>query len=230
MFFTFSSENILYEDNHVLVILKPFNILVQGDSTAEPCILDIVKDFLKKRDDKPGNVFLGLVHRIDRPVAGCLLLAKTSKALSRLNEDLRKQEIEKQYLTIVYGKPAVRSQKLVNYLRKNSKQNKSYVVSALKNAKEASLTYRLIEQGDNYSLLDVCLHTGRHHQIRTQLAHIGLTVRGDVKYGAKRPNKEGHIDLLAHTLSFLHPISKEKITVVSPCPPDRLWQTLAHSL
>jgi 23S rRNA pseudouridine1911/1915/1917 synthase len=219
------SIEVLYEDNHVIVVNKKPSDIVQGDKTGDETLPDKIKTFLKEKYDKPGNVFCGVVHRLDRPTSGAVVFAKTSKALSRLNEQFRGKETNKIYWAVVENKPQKNTGHLENYLRKNEKQNKSYVVqNEGKEVKKALLDYRLLISSDKYHLLEVSLETGRHHQIRTQLSHIGCFIKGDLKYGAKRSNPDGSIHLHARILSFIHPTSKEEITIVAPVPEDSLWK------
>ena len=215
---------IIYEDNHLFVINKPSGLLVQGDKTGDEDVLSIVKNFIKVRDKKPGNVFLGLPHRLDRPTSGVVVLAKTSKALSRLTEEFRSRNTEKIYWAITYKKPPEQEDLLIHYLVKDSRTNTSKAVKAsYPGAKEAKLRYRLIASSDRYFLLEVHLLTGRHHQIRVQLASIGCVIKGDLKYGAKRSNPDGGISLHARSLKLKHPVKKtEDIFTASP-PDATLW-------
>ncbi|MDY3338351.1 RluA family pseudouridine synthase [Riemerella anatipestifer] len=219
-------EQILYEDNHLLVINKKAGQLVQGDKTGDASLLELIKDFIKSRDNKPGNVFLGLVHRIDRPTSGLVIYAKTSKALTRLTQMIKNREIKKTYWAIVPKEMISPSQKLVHYLKKNEKNNKAIIFTKpTEGAKQAILSYNLILSLDNYLLLEVDLETGRHHQIRAQLSKIGVPIKGDLKYGAPRSNSDGGISLHARKLDFIHPVSKEKITIVAPVPSqDSVWR------
>lgn len=212
-----TESQIVYEDNHLLVINKQVGQLVQGDKTGDKSLLDEIKDFIKIRDRKPGNVFLGLVHRIDRPTSGLVIYAKTSKALSRLTQMVKNREIEKTYWAIVPKDMIPLEQKLVHYLRKNEKNNKATVFEKVtEGAKEARLHYKVIRTLDNYYLLEIDLETGRHHQIRAQLAKIGIPIKGDLKYGAPRSNPDGGIHLHARKLSFIHPVTKEAIEIIAP--------------
>lgn len=222
----FQPEDILYEDNHILIVNKKCGDLVQPDPDETSALEDQIKVFIQKRDNKPGNVFLGVVHRIDRPVSGVVLFAKTSKALSRLNEMIRNTEIRKKYWAIVEHRPERESMELVHYLSRDGKTNRTHVYSSPKgDSKRAVLKYELISDSDNYSLLEVELITGRHHQIRAQLSKIGCPIKGDLKYGAKRSNKGGGISLHSREISFVHPVKKELVTVVAPVPKDdNLWQ------
>ena len=216
---------VLYEDNHVIVVNKKPSDIVQGDKTGDITLPDLIKEYLKEKYDKPGNVFCGVVHRLDRPTSGVVVFAKTSKALSRLNEQFREKETNKIYWAVVENKPQKNTSRLENFLRKNEKQNKSYVVNdEAKDAKKAILNYKLLCSSDKYHLLEVTLDTGRHHQIRTQLANIGCIIKGDLKYGAKRSNPDNYIHLHARQLTFTHPTTKELITVVAPVTSDSLWQ------
>lgn len=205
---------VVYEDNHLLIVSKAVGEIVQGDKTGDEPLVDTLKRYLKVKYNKPGNVFLGLTHRLDRPVAGLVIFAKTSKALSRVNKMIKDGKLEKTYRAIVEKLPPKPSDTLTDFLLKNEKQNKSYVVQpGSKKAKEAKLSYRLLAKGRNYHLLEVDLHTGRHHQIRCQLANMGCIIKGDLKYGAKRSNKDGGISLLAYKLRFEHPVTHEILTV-----------------
>jgi 23S rRNA pseudouridine1911/1915/1917 synthase len=222
---TLFEDQVLYEDNHVIVINKNASDIVQGDKTGDETLPDKIKQFLKEKYDKPGNVFCGVVHRLDRPTSGVVVFAKTSKALSRLNDQFREKETNKIYWAIVEHKPEKNIGHLENFLRKNEKQNKSYVVQdGTKEAKKAILNYKVLLSSDKYHLLEITLETGRHHQIRTQLSYIGCCIKGDVKYGAKRSNSDGSISLHARSLTFEHPTAKEQITVVAPVPNESLWQ------
>jgi len=207
-------QRILFEDNHLLAINKLASEIVQGDKTGDPTLPDAIKAYLKERDHKPGNVFCGVIHRLDRPTSGLVLFAKTSKALERMNTQFREKEIEKTYLALVEGSLEGKGT-LVNHLRKNEKQNKSYVVDQSM-GKEARLRYEVIQAFNHYSLVRITLETGRHHQIRCQFAHLGFPIKGDLKYGAKRSNKDGSIGLHASTLSFNHPTTKERIWIEAP--------------
>jgi len=207
-------QRILFEDNHLLAINKLASEIVQGDKTGDPTLPDAIKAYLKERDHKPGNVFCGVIHRLDRPTSGLVLFAKTSKALERMNTQFREKEIEKTYLALVEGSLEGKGT-LVNHLKKNEKQNKSYVVDQSM-GKEARLRYEVIQAFNHYSLVRITLETGRHHQIRCQFAHLGFPIKGDLKYGAKRSNKDGSIGLHASTLSFNHPTTKERIWIEAP--------------
>jgi 23S rRNA pseudouridine1911/1915/1917 synthase len=222
----FSASQIIYEDNHMMVINKKAGQLVQGDKTGDLSLLELIKDFIKKRDDKPGNVFLGLVHRIDRPTSGLVIYAKTSKALSRLTVMVKGREVKKTYWALVAKEMIAKSQRLVHYLQKNEKTNKATVfVKATEGAKESILTYNVIKTLDNYQLLEVDLETGRHHQIRAQLSKIGVPIKGDLKYGAPRSNPDGGISLHARKLQFIHPVTKEDVEIIAPVPQnDAVWK------
>ena len=216
---------VLYEDNHIIIVYKESGEIVQGDKTGDVPLSDTVKDWIKKVHNKPMNVFLGVVHRLDRPAQGIVVFAKTSKALARLNKMFASQEIKKTYWVITENLPreceisAENFHTLHNWLVRNEKQNKSYAYDRERaGAKEAILEYRLLASGKKYHLLEVKLHTGRHHQIRCQLAHIGCPIKGDLKYGAKRSNPDGSISLLAHKVEFEHPVSHNVISVESPLP------------
>ncbi|MCY0969800.1 RluA family pseudouridine synthase [Chryseobacterium wangxinyae] len=219
-------EQILYEDNHLLVINKKVGQLVQGDKTGDEPLLDSIKNFIKVRDNKPGNVFLGLVHRIDRPTSGLVIYAKTSKALSRLTQMVKNREIKKTYWAVVAKEMISQSQRLVHYLKKNEKNNKAIVFTKVTDdAKESILTYNIIKTLDNYLLLEIDLETGRHHQIRAQLSKIGVPIKGDLKYGSPRSNPDGGINLHARKLEFIHPVTKEDITITAPVPQnDAIWR------
>lgn len=222
---------VLYEDNHLLVVNKPNNMLVQPDNTGDMALEDLAKLYIKIKCKKPGAVFLNAVHRIDRPVSGVVIFARTSKALTRLNEQFRSKEVKKKYWVIVKNRPPKESDTLTDYIRRDPKTNKSYVCKKDdKEAKEASLTYKLIASSDNYHLLEIDLHTGRHHQIRCQLANIDCAIKGDLKYGAPRSNKDGGISLHARSVEFFHPITKETISVVAPVPDDNLWKDFEKML
>ena len=218
-------EQVAYEDNHILIVNKLPSEIVQGDKTGDIALTDKVKNFIKLRDNKPGNVFCGLVHRLDRPVSGLLILAKTSKGLSRLNEVFRENKIEKYYLAVVKNKPPKEKDTLIHYILKNEKNNTSKAhIKPVKYALEAKLEYELIASSDNYSLLKIKLHTGRHHQIRAQLSAIGCPIKGDLKYGFDRSNKSGFIHLHSYRIEFEQPIKKEKVIVKAwPLIDDPIW-------
>ena len=219
---------VLYEDNHIIIVYKSSGEIVQGDKTGDTPLSDIVKAYIKEKYAKPGNVFVGVVHRLDRPVAGIVVFAKTSKALSRLNTMFSKGEVHKTYWAITANMPKEEQGTLVNWLVRNEKQNKSYAYDKeVPNSKKAILNYQLISKSERYALLEVALLTGRHHQIRCQLAHMGCVIKGDLKYGAPRSNPDASISLLARRIEFIHPVSKEPIVVEAPLPDDNLWRAIA---
>ncbi|MFY9596836.1 MAG: RluA family pseudouridine synthase [Dysgonamonadaceae bacterium] len=216
---------ILYEDNHIIIVNKSPREIVQGDKTGDKPLVDMVKDYLKEKYHKPGNVFCGVVHRLDRPTSGIVVFAKTSKALVRLNEMFKKGEVDKTYWAIVKDLPPQDEGTLVHFLIKNQKNNKSVAYDTEKpRSKKAVLHYKLVGRSQRYYLLEVKLETGRHHQIRCQLAKIGLPIRGDLKYGAQRSNPDGSISLHARNISFVHPVSKKMIDITAPVPDDPLWK------
>lgn len=219
--------DILFEDNHLLIINKRPGELSQLDKTGDNSILEKYKLYLKKKHNKKGNVFLGLVNRLDRPTSGVLILAKTSKALSRMNKMLVERKILKKYLAIVEKKPIRKKNTLINFLKKNQKQNKSYIVDQTnKDSKKAILHYTTLKELDNYSLLEIRLETGRHHQIRVQLSNIGCFIKGDLKYGSKRSNSDKSICLHANEISFIHPVSKNEIKIKANTPQNNIWKCL----
>lgn len=216
---------ILYEDNHLIIINKACSEIVQADKTGDPSLLDHLKLYIKNKYNKPGEVFLGLVHRLDRPTSGIVVFAKTSKALSRMNQIFKDRNLKKLYWAVVDNKPENQQGQLKHYLVKNEAQNKSYAFSSPKQgSKEALLNYALLASSDNYYLLEIELLTGRHHQIRAQLATMDCRIKGDMKYGFPRPNKDGGIHLHARYLEFIHPVKKEKICITAPVPADKLWK------
>ena len=218
---------VVYEDNHIIIVNKSSSEIVQGDKTGDTPLSDIVKQYLKEKYNKQGNVFVGVTHRLDRPVSGLVIFAKTSKALSRLNEMFKHSEIKKTYWAIVKNCPQKEEEELTNYLVRNEKQNNSYAYDKeVKNSKKAILHYKLISHSENYYLLEVDLKTGRHHQIRCQLAKMGCPIKGDLKYGSSRSNSDGSICLHARKISFIHPVSKKVIEVEAPVPDDNLWKAL----
>ena len=219
---------VLYEDNHIIAVNKTCNEIVQGDKTGDTPLSETVKAYIKAKYCKPGEVFLGVTHRLDRPTSGVVLFARTSKALSRLNEMFKSHEqIRKTYWAIVQGAPTQPEARLENWLIRNEKQNKSYIAKpGAKDAKQAVLSYKTLVKGEHYSLLEINLETGRHHQIRCQLAAIGCPVKGDLKYGAKRSNPDGGICLHARQIAFVHPVSKQDICIVAPVPEDDIWHKL----
>ena len=223
--------DVLYEDNHLIIVNKAPSEIVQGDKTGDKPLSELIKEYLKEKYHKPGNVFCGVTHRLDRPTSGVVVFAKTSKALSRLNEMFRNGEVDKTYWAIVKNRPPKDEDTLIHYLIKNEKTNKSTAYDSEKpNTKKAILHYKLIAVSQKYFLLEVDLETGRHHQIRCQLAKIGCSIKGDLKYGAERSNPDGCISLHARTISFVHPVSKQQIHVVAPVPDDTLWKTLESSV
>ncbi len=223
---------VVYEDNHIIVVYKESGEIVQGDKTGDTPLSETVKAYIKEKYQKPGAVFLGVVHRLDRPVSGLVVFARTSKALSRLNEMFRKGEVHKTYWALVQpsGNPVTSNTFVTatHWLTRNEKQNKSYAYDReVPGSKKAVLRYRTIGQTDRYQLVEVELLTGRHHQIRCQLSTLGMPIRGDLKYGAKRSNPDGSISLLSHHVEFIHPVSKQEIVLDSPLPDDKIWQNIA---
>ena len=215
---------ILHEDNHVIIVNKRSGDISQGDKTGDKPLSDVVKEYIKEKYNKAGNVYLGVVHRLDRPTSGIIIFARTSKALERLNKMLRDKKINKTYWAIVKGKPKKEKDTLINFLKKNPKNNKTSVFNKeIKDSKKAILHYTLIKKLDNYSLLEIDLETGRHHQIRAQLSSIGSPIKGDLKYGFNRSNKDGSIHLHARKIEFIHPVSKENISIIAPTPDDVIW-------
>ena len=220
--------NVVYEDNHIIIVNKQSGEIVQGDKTGDTPLSDIVKQYIKDKYNKPGNVFLGVVHRLDRPVSGLVVFAKTSKALSRLNEMFRTGDVHKTYWAIVKKNDIAPEATLTDWLTRNERQNKSYAHNReVPGAKKAVLSYKVRSVSDNHMLLEVRLMTGRHHQIRCQLAHMGCPIKGDLKYGSPRSNPDGSISLMSRRVEFVHPVSKETIAVEAPVPNDRLWLALA---
>lgn len=228
----FQKEDILYEDNHIIVVNKRCGDLVQPDPDGTSALENEIKAFIKLRDHKPGNVFLGVVHRIDRPVSGCVLFAKTSKALSRLGDMIRQGKISKHYWAIVEAAPEQSEGLLTHFLNRDGKTNRSKIFTTPgPERKQAKLKYEVLSQSERYTLLDVELLTGRHHQIRAQLSFVGCPIKGDLKYGAKRSNPSGGISLHSRSVSFMHPVSQEQITIVAPVPKeDNLWQFFEKSM
>ena len=218
---------VVYEDNHIVVVNKTSSEIVQGDKTGDTPLSEMVKQYLKEKYNKPGNVFIGVTHRLDRPVSGLVVFAKTSKALPRLNEMFRNGEVKKTYWAIVKECPKETEGELVHYLVRNEKQNKSYAYDKeVKNSKKAVLHYKLIGHSQNYYLLEVDLKTGRHHQIRCQLAKMGCPIKGDLKYGFPRSNPDGGISLHSRSAEFIHPVSKQPVSIVAPVPADSLWKAM----
>ncbi len=222
---------VVYEDNHLLIVNKAPGEIVQGDKTGDRPLVEELKAWLKNKYNKPGNVFCGVVHRLDRPVAGLVIFAKTSKALSRLNEIFREGKVKKTYWAITRNCPPKTDDTLTHYITTTERNNKSYAsLTEKKGSQKASLKYRHIASSDRYHLLEVNLLTGRKHQIRVQLSAIGCPIRGDLKYGDKRSNPDGSISLQSHRIEFIHPVSGEKIDVTAPVPADNLWQALAGNV
>jgi 23S rRNA pseudouridine1911/1915/1917 synthase len=218
---------ILHEDNHIIVVNKRVGDIVQGDKTGDKPLSEVVKEYIKNKYDKPGEVFLGVVHRLDRPTTGIVIFARTSKALTRLNELFSNRETQKTYWAVVKNKPSKTEDKLVHYLKRNEKNNTSKAHSKeVPDSKLASLDYKIIKELNNYFALEINLHTGRHHQIRAQLQAIGCPIKGDLKYGFDRSNPDGGIHLHARKLTFIHPVSKENINIVAATPNDAIWNAL----
>ncbi|MCG8411483.1 MAG: RluA family pseudouridine synthase [Bacteroidales bacterium] len=216
---------ILFEDNHIIAINKTNSDIVQGDKTGDTPLSEKVKKYIKGKYNKPGAVFLGVTHRLDRPVSGAIMFARTSKSLSRLNEMFKKKEIIKTYWAIVKDKPKKITDTLEHYIYRDQKKNKSFASEKeTKDSKHASLTYKLIASSENYHLLEINLHTGRHHQIRCQLAKIGCPIKGDLKYGFPRSNPDGGISLHAREIKFIHPVKKTETTITANPPEDNLWK------
>lgn len=215
---------VLYEDNHLIAVKKLSGEIVQSDQTGDITLADNVKSYIKKKYKKPGEVFLGIIHRLDRPVGGVIVFARTSKALSRMNELFREKKIKKEYWAIVEEKPPLEKDRLINWLKKNQEKNRSRAYDTEVNeSKKAILSYQLVGRSRNYFYLKINPITGRHHQIRVQLSYIGCRIKGDVKYGAKRTNKDGGIHLFAKSISFIHPIKKEPLIISANPPIDPLW-------
>ena len=223
------NPEILYEDNHIIIVNKRSSDLVQGDGTGDESLDNIVRSYIKEKYKKPGDVFLGVVHRLDRPVSGCVVYARTSKALSRLSELFRTREVKKTYWAIVTDRPPAEEGVLSNWLKKNEKQNKSYVYDKeVKGSKLAELSYLVMARSEKYYLLEVDLQTGRHHQIRAQLAAAKCPIKGDLKYGAPRSNEGGGISLHSRKVTFIHPVKNEEISVTAPLPEDRIWKLFSN--
>lgn len=222
---TKNNLQVLYEDNHIIVINKRVGDIVQGDKTGDKPLSDVVKSYLKEKYNKPGNVYLGVVHRLDRPTSGIVLFAKTSKALPRLNKLFQQKEAKKTYWAVVKNRPPKDQDILIHYLKRNPKQNKSFAhKNEVPDSKKAILDYRIVKKLDNYFLLEIDLQTGRHHQIRSQLSAIGCPIKGDLKYGFDRSNKDAGIHLHARKLEFVHPIKKEPIKIIAEVPNEPLWK------
>lgn len=224
---TKSNLQVLHEDNHIIVINKRVGDLVQGDKTGDKPLSEIVKEYIKEKYNKPGEVFLGVVHRLDRPTTGIVVFAKTSKALTRLNELFSKRETQKTYWAVVKNKPPKNEDTLVHYLKRNEKSNSSKAhLKEVTESKRASLDYKIIKELNNYFALEINLHTGRHHQIRSQLSAIGCPIKGDLKYGFDRSNPDGGIHLHAQKLAFIHPVSKEELVLLAPTPNEVIWNSI----
>ena len=214
---------VLYEDNHLIAINKKAGDIIQADKTGDIPLSDFVKKYIKKKYNKPGDVFLGTIHRLDRPTSGFILFARTSKALSRMNQQFKNKEIDKTYWAIVNHAPPKNKGTLNNFLKKNTKKNKSFITNNESEGKKATLEFKTLKKLDNFYHLEIKPKTGRHHQIRAQLANIGCIIKGDLKYGAKRSNKDASIHLLAKKIEFIHPVKKEAICIIAPNPKDNLW-------
>lgn len=218
---------VLHEDNHIIVVNKRVGDIVQGDKTGDKPLSDVVKEYIKEKYDKPGDVFLGVVHRLDRPTTGIVVFARTSKALTRLNELFSKRETQKTYWAVVKNQPPKAEDNLVHYLKRNPKNNTSKAhLKEVPESKKASLDYKIIAKLTNYFALEINLHTGRHHQIRSQLSFIGCPIKGDLKYGFDRSNPDGGIHLHARKLTFVHPVSKENLEIIAPVPDDVIWKSI----
>ena len=218
---------VIYEDNHIIIVNKAPGEIVQADKTGDVPLVDTVRQYIKEKYAKPGNVFCGVVHRLDRPVSGLVVFAKTSKALTRMNEMFRKGEVTKTYWAITSGMPEKPEARLQGFIRSIERNNKSYIYpTEVPDSKKAALSYRLIAQGNNYNLLEVNLETGRKHQIRVQLASIGCPIKGDLKYGAARSNPDGGISLMARRIKFVHPVSGKEIDITAPVPDEKIWHEL----
>ncbi len=218
---------ILHEDNHIIVINKRVGDIVQGDKTGDKPLSDIVKEYIKEKYNKPGDVFLGVIHRLDRPTTGIVVFARTSKALTRMNELFSNRETAKTYWAVVKNKPQKSEDKLIHYIKRNEKNNTSKAyIKEIPDSKTASLDYKIIKELNNYFALEINLHTGRHHQIRAQLQAINCSIKGDLKYGADRSNPDGGIHLHARKLVFIHPVNKDKITITAPVPDDVVWNSI----
>jgi len=221
---------VVYEDNHLIIVYKESGEIVQGDKTGDVPLSETVKQYIKEKYQTPGNVFLGVVHRLDRPVSGLVIFARTSKSLSRRNEMFRKGDVHKTYWAITKEEPQTPQGRLEHWLVRNEQQNKSYAYDhEVPGAKRALLDYRVLAHSDRYHLIEVHLLTGRHHQIRCQLAAMGCPIKGDLKYGARRSNADGSISLLSHEVQFVHPVSQQEIKLKSPLPDEALWRNLAES-
>lgn len=218
---------VIYEDNHIIVVNKRVGDIVQGDKTGDKPLSEVVKEYIKDKYNKPGEVFLGVVHRLDRPTTGIVVFARTSKALTRLNEIFKNRETQKTYWALVKNKPALPEATLIHYLTRNEKSNTSKAhTKEVSGSKKASLTYKIIKTLTNYTALEIDLHTGRHHQIRCQLSALGSPIKGDLKYGADRSNPDGGICLHARKLSLIHPVTKNQLEIIAPVPQDALWKSV----
>ena len=227
-----TSDNlqVLHEDNHIIVINKRPGDIVQGDKTGDKPLSEVVKAYLKQKYNKPGDAYLGVVHRLDRPTSGIVLFSKTSKALPRLNKLFKEKEAQKTYWAVVKNEPPKTEDTLIHFLKRNPKQNKSYAHDKeVPESKKAILEYRILKKLDNYYLLEIDLHTGRHHQIRSQFSKIGCPIKGDLKYGAERSNKDGSIHLHARQLNFVHPVKKVSVEITAPPPDDALWNNCINN-
>lgn len=224
---TKSNLQILHEDNHLIVVNKRVGDIVQGDKTGDKPLSDVVKEYIKDKYNKPGEVFLGVVHRLDRPTTGIVVFARTSKALTRMNELFSNRETQKTYWAVVKNKPAKAEDKLVHFIKRNEKNNTSKAhLKEVPDSKMASLDYKIIKELDNYTALEIQLHTGRHHQIRAQLSAIGSPIKGDLKYGFDRSNPDGGIHLHARKLLFIHPVTKEELNIIAPTPEEVIWKAI----
>jgi 23S rRNA pseudouridine1911/1915/1917 synthase len=224
---TKNNLQVLHEDNHIIIVNKRVGDIVQGDKTGDKPLSEVVKEYIKDKYNKPGEVFLGVVHRLDRPTTGIVVFARTTKALTRLNELFKNRETQKTYWAIVKNKPANPSDKLVHYLKRNEKNNSSKAhLKEVPDSKLASLDYTIFKELNNYVALEINLHTGRHHQIRAQLSAIGSPIKGDLKYGFDRSNPDGGIHLHARKLVFIHPVTKETLQVTAPVPDEVIWKAL----
>ena len=223
---SYHNLQVLFEDNHLIIINKRTGDIIQGDKTKDTPLVEIVKEYIKIKHDKPGNVYLGVIHRIDRPTSGIVMFAKTSKALSRMNAMLKNQDVNKLYWAITQNKPDNKTGKLTHWLRKNERNNKSTHFSReTENARKAVLNYKILKTLDNYYLLEIKMESGRHHQIRCQLQAIGCPIKGDIKYGSKRTNKDGSIDLHARNLQLIHPVTKKEIDITAPVRDEKIWKS-----
>ena len=228
-FFPYYTMQVLYEDNHIIIVYKEAGEIVQGDKSGDEPLSETVRQWIKEKYQKPGNVFLGIVHRLDRPVSGLVIFAKTSKALARLNNMFRNGEVHKTYWAIVTRPPFEPEATLTDWLVRNERQNKSYAYNhQVPTSKKSILHYKIINRSDRYTLLEINLMTGRHHQIRCQLSNMDCPIKGDLKYGAPRSNPDGSISLLSHRVEFVHPVSKENIRIESPLPDDTLWHAIGN--